>query len=435
MDRRKFGKLAGLGTGAVLTGAYFSGCEKEPLLESQQEPYLKEVKSRILSEGLESPSGISLYNGYKKSSALKSGGNVSSLEDLVFCSGPIFNGDQSKFLVNPVVFNYIGDLSTKQILYEFTEEDISFFDKSSITPILNDKGGLILIGNEMANRPLGLSLDTAILGDGTIVFSSVSSDILLDLTGGVKQIYLQEDELLGTNNMIYGSDDKLYLAQLPIRDIQGKIIRPKRVVSLDSGRNLNVEFELPEGINSFHRAGVPESNSIYFGNYLEIGSQIRVIENLDLSLDSSKFYVIDQYSKAIYKVSDNNLVELLINTESYPSGIVSQINGNILYVTPPILYHPSVPYTNQQLAFSPQLIVLNPKDGKETILYTFGDGKDVHYQSSGNNKIVNISGQDYFLPRNFLVSLGAVQVDNNLNIYYTDNMSGELGEISAIVSS
>ena len=369
MKRRNFVRLSGIGAGALMAGLY--GCEK--IVPSPEDPEIipgeliyGNFKNKILSYGLENPSGISLYESGKKS-MLKSETKASSLEELVFCSSPIFNGTQTEFLINPKIFNYEGDLMTTNLLYEFQNEDIDYFKTDNLELIRNEEGNTHFINGVAAYRSIGSNLDTAILPGGNILFSSIVSNKILSLNGGEKNIYLEDDDLIGINNMIYGSDDKVYLTQVAIRNSNGQIIRPKRVLSLDNSNNLNLEIELPEGTHTNSNLKIRSDHSLYGGDFLEIGSQVRMVENLDQKLDPSKFYVLDQFSKAIYKISEGGLINLLENTspEIYPSGIAAEIKGKIYYITSPLFS-----LETSGISHFPELRVLDPKKIEQNTLYS-----------------------------------------------------------------
>jgi hypothetical protein len=379
---------------------------------------------------VERPSGISLYGKSSK----KGSSNPSSLEEIIFCSGPLINELRTKFFVKPTIFNYQGNFDTINTLYEFEDEDLGIFNFVEMDIIFDERGMPVIIEGERVMRPTGLNSDTTVLRGGNVLFSTTKSNKILDLTGGIRDIYLENDDLIGINNMVYGSDDKIYLTQIAIRDELGDIVRPKRVISLDSNKNLNVEFELPSEQNSgFYEPIRTEFNSLYGGNFIEIGSQIRIIENLDKKVDPSKVYVMDQLSRAIYKNTGNNLVNLLENSEPhiYPSGIAAEINGKIFYITSPVIYSNLHPDYNAGLAFQPQLRVFDPKKLEDTVLYTFEGGGLGKYLTGREPYEIEINGEKYWLPINFLMTLGAVQVDNNLNIYFTDNVAGDFGILSS----
>ena len=434
MKRRQFVKLSGIGTGALISGLY--GCELngyDPDIESEVNPLYGDFTNKVISSDIERPAGISLFGGDTES-VLK---NLSkSFEEILFCGGPIVDPDQTEFLVPPKVFNYQNDFETIEVLYEFGNEDIGLFRVTNLEGLLDEDGGPLHIDGKIFYRPVGVNLDTVITSDSKVLFSTTMSNKILDLTGGVRSVHIEDDELIGISNMIQGKDGKTYICQVAIRNESGGIIRPKRILSLDSEKKITVEFELPAGKDTQYAEFIEaEMNSLYYGGYLEIGTQLRLIENSGNEIDSSVLYVMDQYNKAIYKCnSPGNLENILENLgpELFPSGIAAQSKGNIYYITPPIMYakgHP-LAYTNE-LAYKPQLRMIKPNGKDEEVLYSFGEGMEHEYQSERITYSIEIDGLNYLMPGDFLITFGAIEEDKVISIYYTNNITGEVGELGA----
>ena len=433
MERRDF--LKKVGTGVLVAGAlpYLSRCEINNIEPISEGYVLKDIKSKVLSKGLESPAGLSVYKNFKKSS-LKSASNPTALDDLIFCDNPVIIGDSFnlEFVVPPKIYQYIGDTSTTNVLYEFQPEDINLFSTVNNYLVRDEQGDPVFVDGKPANRPFGLTLDTLVLPDTTPLFSSILSNKLFKIGKGTKETYLEDDELFGINNMIYGSDGKIHCTQADIYDSNNNLIRQKRILSIDPTDGSFSFFDLPFGLRA--GGGEPIYEDIqgtkYAGGIIELGSQLRIVENTNPLLDSSNFYAIDQFSRVLHKISSDNKITS-INLSYYPSGLAIDNSGRILISTTFILKDKS--NDDGLFASPPQLVVINPSTEEENILYSFGDAvKGYHTQIP--TIPINFQENICNLPWNSLRDVSAIQNGLDLDLYWTDSVTGEVGELNATIA-
>lgn len=416
MDRRSF--LEKVAKGALVVGSlpYLVGCGKDKIEPLNNKTTVKKV---LLSD-LESPSGLSLY---KNSFNLRK----EILEDtVVFCEGPIGNGNHIiEFLDGyfPKVLKYSKD-NPVQIVYEFPQEEYNVDFESSDQYAAFDK----ITHKPFGVRPLGLYLDTAVLNEGGILFSSNVSKRIYTVGEQGKSIYLEDEELLGIEQMLLGSDGKLYCSQAELFNKQGEMIREKRVISIDSNKNIKTEFTLPNG--SFQEGPAKPVYDKFGGiidwvNSIKMGSALFFVENANPSLDSSKFYMIDQWQRVIYKISEDNQVNILKNNLRYPSSLAISNSGLLFTTMAPLItsHGPSLPT---------ELFSINPSTGETNSIYNFED----IYNLEGEGRYapipsieISFQGIDYGFPKGFKMSSKIEENDSEINLRLTNSCLGELEEI------
>lgn len=386
---------------------------------------LTNIVENTWANGFEQPTGLSVPSEIV-SSRTSARNYEQRLDDKVFVTKPAFNVNIDAIQINPKIFRFSGNNFSLPTAYELTIADIDDFNTSQV------KGANI--GGIDVYRPLGLLLNTILANDGSVILSSNKSKKLFEIdANGSQRVYLDSDELIGITSMIAGSDGKVYCTQAPLvrlNDGQSEIVRSKRVISIDSSKNIKVEFELPnKGISSQTYLSI-SNNAIYSGAYQPFGELIKIVENTELGKqfnDSSKFYISDWLNSSVYKVSEDNQVSLLDGDVRYPSSIAVGNLGNVFVVTGPLLYD-----DNKTVASYPELLMINPKTGNKQSLYTLD--KEETY-STHICKLTNINNTAHCIPISFELSTILFEDNKNIELLFTNSQTGTLKSLEALKSN
>ena len=419
MDRKEFIRL----TGFFLAGTFFS-CQKSPTtpIEEKPENYtLTDIVESNIINGLDRPEWVSDYpikTGISKSiNQYTTGINV-------FCENPLFNGPPvTDFEIRPKILKFTEDEQT--IL---AGGEISLYHLSELTSAITNDFDTGWVENYTFNektilRPRGLSIDAVVLEDNSVLVSSNVSKKIFEIDeSGIDHVYLEDDELIGITNMILGSDGKIYCAQLPLIDPPNNIIRPKRVISVDSQKNINIEFELPIGtFGGTCASGL--DNTKYAGNCLPMDTHLKIIENTNIGEDKpSKFYVTDLLTQVVYGISQKGDVSILANLR-YPSSVAIDNYGKLFVTTSPLLS------LEREVSHYPELFEINPETEETTLLHSFT--KDSNSYRSGIAEEVIIEGQKYLFPTNFTMYSALFENEAKFVFIYTNSLTGTFNKLDA----
>lgn len=461
-----------------LVGAFLSisiglvGCgifdpSEGPKKKSSNSYTLSNFQEMILGSGYERPTGMSSSNNGKGLSK-KSGSSFVGI-DLIFAERPTFHSfavydtftnfdttfvdsltPDSSVVLDTIVTSYTWidtltgplvllkpttiskiDTSFLQIenIYEFSGENIDDFKEGLMA------GPIDASGNALFYRSRGLSLETAVLDSSSVLVASSASKKLFKIATdvGMKEIYKEDEELIASRDIIKDNDGKIYIVQAPLYSIDEgvySIERPKRVISLDSFREISVEFELPD-VGSIHFLwGVSSSNTLYGGSFYQMGEQLQIVENSTAgkARNDVDFYVSDLLDNRIYSASKDtvgggwSVGVFAENFQSPPLDMVTAQNGNLYVITTALLD------SNKNVAVYPSIIQITP-EGAQTTVYTLSSSK-----LSNIFENIAISGQsigDYIFPRVYNISAAVFEDSTMWRVYLTDSHTGEVKIITA----
>lgn len=364
------------------------------------------ITEEVLVDGLEMAQGLSgLAKGADPDSIIKHGKFTS-----VFCERPLLSSSGG-FAKAPRIIKYAdGDMT---VLYEFQAADTADFS-TGVRHVTT--GGL---------RPVGLVLETAVLPDSSVLFTTNITDKIYRITsGGNKEVYLENDALMGTTGMIMGDDGKVYCAQVPFYYIfQDVVVRKKRVISIDSGMNIKVEFELPDRDYRSGWGHLINGRTDTGAISMVMGNLIKVTENTAEGKrinDPSKFYASDMLSHVIYKVSDAGVVNVLKEGIWCPSSMQVGKLGKVFVTTGTLLdaQHNVIP------GYLPKLVAVNPKTDKAYDIYVF---KEENSYQTGFSEVV--SGGE--IPMGFSISSILFEGDTRMEFYFTNTFNGKFKKMLA----
>jgi len=420
-----------LRTGAFVGAmAFMPYCQKddlEPQLDETYElPNFKNASEKLIKSNLEFPSGLS-YGPGSGEFVIKSAKNFIN-EDIkgsgadlnlgTLLQGPRFlnlysnGGIQPKD--NPKISIFFGTLDNLEV------NSLAEFNLSTYFSDFHSSSYYALADSLWRSR--GLTLDAIVYNLGLIV-SSNSSDKLfrVGLLDGVS-VYMQNDKLRGITDMIKGSDGKIYAVQ---SSQEGENEHPKRVISIDDNKNINVEFELPLDLNvNSWKLGYasPESEDHVF---LE---NLKIIENSSIGRKNfgNMFYISDLLEDVIYKVDTLKNVEDLVRGINLPSSLAVDSIGDLFYTSSPLTNRAS----SQDLNFSAALHVLNPETGESKLIKEFGGKTFKDYFGIGGS-IDLMAGylRGYVAPVGFNVSNRLFETTDYLNFLITNSHQGTLNLI------
>lgn len=278
---------------------------------------------------------------------------------------------------------------------------------------------------------MGNSLDALLLKDkSTLISSNVSWKIFRINSSGEKETYLEDPELVGIRDMMLSKDNKIYFVQdaLYERINDSTIIttRPKRAMSIDSLKNINFEFELPDKKSSYSLLSVRAENPLYAGNRSQLGGQLKIVENSQKGKKQTgiDFFVSDFLENRIYDVrKDSSMYSVDIFKENLvapPVAIKTDNQGNLYVLTSPLL-NPDTTIVSQE----PMILSID-STRVATPIYSF---------SSEN---FDFSGPEYFeeglsgrFSRLFSCSMNLFETDIDVAFFITLSHNGKLLKLEA----
>lgn len=391
--------------------AFLPSCGEKPY----EIPDFKYVNGRRIAGNLENPSGLTFNYGSKKS-------GLQSIEDnsSIFIESPIFYVDGPKIIpektINPVVSELSGETENLKIASS---------DEINIRSLFVDFNSSSYQGlSDSTRRPLGLTLDNLVLKDGSHLLSSNSSNKVFKVNLPNLEVHVQGEEVNRITDMILGTDGKIYAAAVSKINYQDSslIESPKRVVSIDGNKSINVEFELPSNIHN-HPWWIGEPNypgpwwinSIY-------SERLKLVENSETGKQKfgAKFYVADLLEDAIYKVDNNNNASVLAKGVRFPNSINVDEAGNVYYTAS----HLSL----NSIEYPTELFALNPETGESRSLYKFNE-EDLDISEYFNRDLrlwVKYKGELGMVPLGFNVTSLLSESEKSLDFVFTDSHDGSL---------
>jgi hypothetical protein len=358
MQKRLHRALKGL---ILSTSIFFGACklpEIFPNLFDNTSYNLSNFVEKTLGRGYERPGGLSTSREYSKN-ATKQLAKKTDITNVFFLEKPTYktledeNGESYRsFVKKPSIYQ----LPENSLVYEFPEEDVNDFTETDSSECLDENGNFLYDSDgKMIRRPRGLTLESVVLNDNSMVISSNLSKKLFRVynldSKSQKETYKDDDELIFTTGMILGSDDKIYLVQPPLykRDISDPSLfvteRAKRVLSIDINdlkKTLNLETELPDIFYLGNSMGVPNNRGKYSGLPCEIGEQLKIIENSaeGKARNGIDFYVSDLMEMKIYqlaKLKDGYDISVFNEDLSYPpTSMFVDKAGNLFITSSPV---------------------------------------------------------------------------------------------------
>jgi len=398
-------------------------CEKSQPYET---PAFRSVSEKQIAVNLEHPSGLS-SNSYSQFAKGSKSSNIT-----VLAQGPLFfvNRDEGRIdltkSVNPMICQIEGTLDNLGLsstsLAEFDIENYFLDFNTSASHGLNDS----------ITRPIGLTLDNLVLGDGSVLVSSNSSDKIfkINLSGGI-EVYLQNKELERITDIILGTNGKVYAAavcKINSND-SSKVEVSKRVISIDNGI-INIEFVLPSDVNTHSWA---TGSDYYIKNWWRNApyfEKLKVIENSEIGKKNfgAEFYVSDLLEDVIYKVDSKKNISVLAEGLRHPSSLVVDAEGNIFYTNSPLWFERGL----TDIEYPTELRVLNPETGQSTTIHRFDEKNIDEYTSSGTGMYVKYNKETYVLPIGFNVTGILNESDNALTFLFTNSHQGTLKQLLVI---
>jgi hypothetical protein len=415
-------KLKKIGSG-ILIGSLllFNGCERDNVKPDNTNYTLKNPVKVDLADNYEMPGSLSSYNA--KSNSKKN--FLVGEGELVFSQSPTFNGPPiTDFIVNPGIYKLNTSSSLVDSIYTFPSIDLKDFEPNWVR-----------INEDNSISAKGLILSNILLPDSSYLFASNFSGKLFkvfqDSSGQLRrEIYLENEELIGISDMIYGSDGKIYATQQRLVGGENATLRDKRVISISLEDSvINEEFILPLGDNL----------TGFLNNGLSIGNKLDIIENLK-SYDGSKFYVSDELAGVIYQVSQSNEVIPLVSNLNLPSSLAIQSNGKILTLTGPKMNSDFSDFVKY-----PELLEIDPINGKYSSIYIFENEPIEDYKtglatvdSFGNqlpvefyvSTIISEGETDSKLDSSLSFSELEFSLSSGLTLFFTKSLTGEVGMIT-----
>jgi len=412
-----------------------SSCEEKPTPEPYILPDFKNPSVTSIKNNLEFPSGLSsfIYASELKNNSKNVSQNIASG---VFIEGPRFQNLHSNGGIqidqNPKISRYeidLEQLSTNELpINTLVINTISEFDYLKYEDDFDSFsyfGSWIILGEpDSIWRASRLLLDNCIISNDSILTSSNSSDkIFLTNSIGSTSVLLEDPDLTGITDLIYGKSKKIYAAQTPVLDQNNpnNVIRPKRLISIKNS-SINTEFELPTTIGSAFLQ-YPENLSQWLGTpCLE---QLKIVENSEEGKKrfGTEFYIADLLGNVIYKVDKSNNVDVLASDLKYPTSIAVDSMGNLFYTSSPVfkIYGYSV-VTNRE-----SLYALNPEDGATKMICAFGTSVfEEYWWHAGFGISVLYAGQRCELPLDLNITNVLYETENRLYFLITNTRLGKL---------
>jgi hypothetical protein len=422
---------------AIIAGSFlFAGCnfdtkyipKDNPPVSSQYKP--GKVSTTTLGKNYQRPGGLSLSKGTNsKSKSVLMAKDSSGQNEIYFTVNPTFDPEDN-FFDYPAIYNLN---NASDPVYTFPSADAKEF-AISLGSGVNSMGQGCLI-------PSGLSIETLVLPDTSIlVISNISGKlyrIVKNLDTGKFQnddlFSINSDELFGTTNIALEKADSniIYLTQIPLykrsdEDPNRYVIdRPKRIISLSFNDllaglvNPVTKFALPitDDVKTLNSIAGILNNEKYAGDFVQFG------DFLNMSEDSSgNFWFADSLDRRIYSQDGSVFKEL----DRPPTSITVDAEGNLFIIKGTLLN------SDKSVASPPELVMISP-DGTETNhLSDFIPNFD--FSSSGSLELIPIVGNDgeiinYFFPEQEFSSLSSSETDTTTSIYYANYLEGTIQQI------
>jgi len=396
---------------AGLTALFFS-CGKEKDIDFNP-VNLSNIKETRSSEGLVSPSGLSSndISNLEKSYSLKSYQEGEGL--IILAQGPLYSTGFAP-LKDPGIYG----ISENTKSGDFNLTLLVDFPFSKYEHFFNSPKHLA--GSDTVARPFGITLETLVLEDGSVLFSSSTYGGMLKINRFLKDIsvYMENNELRGITDMLKAGDGKIYAVQVPfISDRDSSIISPKKIISIDDLKNIKIECELPS------------ENSMQRGPGARWYEQLKIIENSEAGKEKfgTQFYVLDMLEDCIYKVDMNKNVEVLARGLRYPTSIAVDSIGDLFYTNSPLWYE----LGGSEIEYPSEFRMLNPETGESTLLHKFDERDIGEYTSSGAFYYVMYNGEEYVLPTGYNVTSILKETAGKLEFLFTNSHQGTLKSITA----
>jgi len=438
MNRRDFLKLMGGVAGLALTGCPVklesSFFEESTDVDETEDYTLVEVVEQTLRTGFEQPDELAAEPEVKEM-VVKNANANSNKKDVAFCTTPLMDYYQTYFVQNPIIYKYTKGNHLVNF-FEFGSADISEF-RIGLSNEVNP-------GQPNTDvRPRGLALSTIILNDGSVLFASNMSQKIHEIdTQGNKQIYLDDERLVGITDMVLGSDGKVYCAQGPIfypdPSLGLVVIRKTGVISIDANKNINTEFELPGAAGTGFTYGL-DNNETYSGTgpftpsnppaSLMLGHLVKIHENKRKDVKNVKFYVSDMFEKTVYDVDDNNNVNVLKTGLRYPSTLTMGNDGKLFLLTGIITDQLFSGGFDIASGYEPELIVINPKKNTTRSVHKLMNEGGGY---GGYMKDVVIDQTTKYLPIGQKLSAILVsETSNTIEFYVNNSINGNFRSLVA----
>lgn len=404
---KKFALITGI---SLMTILPLSRCEREDAL-IHQPTHFSNISATQIAKGLNTPSGLASgsYSQFAKGSQEE--------KLIVLAEGPVFyfyrsgerNLDKS---VGPMIYQISGtvnDLSLNSTpLKSFNIKDYPLEFISPLNYAIDNS-------SNPAFKSVGLVLDNLVMQDGSILFSSNSSDKIF--TTNPIGIYLQNKELERITDMIQGTNGKIYAPEAPsIRD--SLVYIPKRVISIDALKNINIEFELSSENSRQWKYKAP-----YF-------EQLKIVENSKLGKEKfgTEFYVSDMLEDVIYKIDAKRNVSELARGLRFPSSIAVDSVGDVIYTTSPLRATTDGNY----IEYLPSLCMLNPETKESTTIYIFkNENNEDNLFFGAVSLYINYNGKKYELAGGSNISSILYETENKIDFLFTNSNQGTLMKLTA----
>lgn len=408
--RRGFLQKSGLGLAGILAAGVapyaLSGCREEGSIKSSGSNNngnkLSDFTETELGRGYEMPSGVSLKSDSQNNLNSYLTKELSSNNGMNFCSRPLYS-DSGGFALPPKLHELYEDQTQNQ-LFEFPDSQISDFRVGFIQTV--DHNGT------SAYQPKALSLDSIVLDDGSILFSSNVSDKIFriydDGSGMSQEIWLQDNDLYGITGIEKGNDGKIYAAQVPLSGG-----RAGRVLSIDSSsKNMSVAAELPGKFNgSFVQGNIP------------VDMQNKVAENTPAGISNYGYerYALDLTNNSVFGITSAGNAELIANI-ARPTSVGVRDDGTLLVTTSPM-------YDPENNFIPTKLIGINPSTRATEEMHRFSESPGDY--NTGFAKSETINGVNYRIPVNFQISMRVLEDIQELKALLSNSHKGNLMSLTA----
>lgn len=404
-------------------------CEKKPTSEPYILPEFKNPSVNTIKVNLESPSGLSSFHNSNDPNH-KSKNMFQNIASGVFIEGPRFQNLYSNGGIqidkNPKISMYeidLDKLSTNEL--PFDDLPTNTMAEIDFNSYPSDFDSFIYYGSWYTRdkpdsiwRASRLLLDNCIINDDSILTSSNSSDkIFITNSIGDTKVFLEDSDLIGITDLVFGNDGEIFAAQAPLLDQNDPkiIIRPKRIISISNG-TINTEFELPTTINSEFLQR-PDNLSQWLGSpCLE---QLKIIENSIAGKDrfGIAYYIADLLGNVIYQVDNNLNISVLARDLKYPTSIAIDSLGNLFYTSSPLLGN----YMDASVTWRESLYVINPESGISKLICEFGASIcNEYWWHHGLTLFLDCSTTDCFLPLDLNITTIIYETNNKLFFLVTN---------------
>jgi len=382
-------------------GAGLNSCDNSVGPKTEKAKY-EVVSEQVVAKGYSGAQGLTSNKKYLGKKLAKN----SSTESKVFCTEPTLDGRNGGFLTYPEVYTF--SEGSPQLVYTFGSENLDDFSTWGMASNL---------------QPTNLVIDAVLTQGDSIFYTTNVSDKLFLINNGAKEIYLQNQELIGTSSIIKGKDGKLYLGQVP-KKIGGDTLSTetkinKRVLSVNKDKSINTEFEIPEVEEELH-------GGVY--KVIEAGQHVSIAE-----ADSGEFYLTDFCGDRVYKWTKESGLEVFLENAEYPQSLDITSDGDLLILTAPRVDYfdfGEVWTPNKNAEIPPKLKILNKQTKEETIINEFPDLYASYWNTSGPSWETNKYGKKELI--SFMANPLSSTLEESLNLlkyYMTKPVKGEVIEL------